>query len=281
MKKTVRRLLLKANANRILVNNKPLKINQFLSGFFSVRANNAVEPEITHFIDGFLKEGFYFVDIGANIGLLSIQAAEKIGASGKVLCFEPNPFVYRQLEELVRLNGKGNIHCFPFALGDQQQWLSLHMNDLDSILMTRSSFVIDDTHQKVKATEVLVLPLDNVYPKNSRLDLLKIDVEGAEISVLNGAKETIELYKPVVCLEVHGIYFDDPQEFISTIFSFFETAGYMSLNLLTNKETSTDDFLRDSGLRGIDPMSGKEFKTSGYGHLIFYHKAVNTFLING
>lgn len=272
MKKTIRRLLLKAKGNKILVNNKPVTINTFLSGFFSIRANNSVEAEITDFIDDFLNEGFYFVDVGANIGLLSIQASDKVGKSGKVLCFEPNPFVYHQLEELVRLNGKNNIHCFPLALGDSQQWLALHMNDLDSILMTRSSFVIDDSHKNARIAEVLVTSLDAVYPKNSRLDLLKIDVEGAELSVLEGARRTIELYKPVICLEVHGIYFEKPQEFVSSVFNFFGGVGYLAYNLVTKRKTDIEDFMKNSGVEGIDPMSGKDFKTSGYGHLVFYHQ---------
>jgi len=134
-----------------------------------------------------IKKGMCVVDVGANIGAYSVLAAEKVGESGKVVSVEPESTNYQRLVENIELNNFLNVIPKNIALADYigSGRLFLHSSSLDHSLVFKesdSSFL-----------EIPVMTLDGLLEEIGleNIDLLKIDAEGAEISVLKGAKRTL------------------------------------------------------------------------------------------
>lgn len=136
------------------------------------------------------------VDIGANMGAHTVNFAEMVGDTGKVLAFEPSRLVYYQLCGNVFANGYPNVYCENIAIGDHIDTVTVE--DLDYF----GDFVNSgNTHlDKNGSHEVIQRPLDWYELKN--VSLIKIDVQGYEPYVLNGAKQTILNNKPVIFIEI-------------------------------------------------------------------------------
>ena len=83
------------------------------------------EAHEREFLNRFLRPGDVFVDVGANIGLFTLIAAERVGPGGKVLAFEPTAKTFGRLVDNVQLNKLSNVECFKLALSDSQGHLQL------------------------------------------------------------------------------------------------------------------------------------------------------------
>jgi FkbM family methyltransferase len=130
-----------------------------------------------------------FVDIGGNIGLFTVLAA-RCGAT--VESFEPDPFNYRRLARNVALNGfaQDQVSLHQFALGDKTGHVTLRRPLNDNYGM--SSIVASHAPD---GTEVLIRRLDDILALSAKRFVVKIDVEGAELQVLDGARVTLEKMK--------------------------------------------------------------------------------------
>ncbi len=124
------------------------------------------------------------IDVGANIGTLSLACADQVGASGKVYSFEPHPETFRYLKNNIALNGFKNIQDFSYALGskDAQMYISDESDDSQNAIKNNGNGGIS----------VQMKTLDSLIPANQKIKLLKIDVEGYEGEVLSGAKRVCE-----------------------------------------------------------------------------------------
>lgn len=130
------------------------------------------------FIAQYLKQGDIYVDIGANIGALSLEAATAVGHRGRVYAFEPHPRIYRYLVGNIKLNKIDTISPYNLALGSQPGIL-------------RFSDEIGDDQNSVtekSGISVTVDTLDNLLSGETKTDiaLVKIDVEGYEKFVCEG-----------------------------------------------------------------------------------------------
>ena len=144
------------------------------------------------FLKAYLKPGDMFVDVGANIGLFSLIAAKVLGPSGKVYAFEPTGRIYDRLTYNVRLNAFEEVSCFRLALSDEvgTQSLFVSRDGFDAW----NSFAHPVAGQSFEREEVECETLDNFAKKHTllgRVSMMKLDVEGWEIPVLYGARETL------------------------------------------------------------------------------------------
>ena len=150
------------------------------------RALGRHEPARMEAIGRLLKRGSTFIDIGSNKGDFALLAAGKVGDSGKVFCFEPEPQNCRWIRESIKLNGYRNIRLFELALSDSNGEARLYLGrksgshtmvgpfqDWDSGVVTVRMRTLDDLLSEIHQEKV---------------DMMKIDVEGAELSVLKGAQ---------------------------------------------------------------------------------------------
>ena len=139
--------------------------------------------EAENFIWNYLKKDGVFIDIGANIGTTTLEASKKIGLDGKIFSFEPNPRIFKFLQGNVLLNKCKNVELFNFALGSKptdKYFSDIYTDESNSIQE-------DNTGIKVK-----MKTLDEIIPKEIKIDLIKIDVVGYEKFVFLGAGKILE-----------------------------------------------------------------------------------------
>ncbi len=138
-----------------------------------------------------------FVDVGANLGFFTFMASRRVGPGGRVVAFEPGADNYRMLEESVRINDASNVRTYRMAIGSSHGTADLYMN-LSSgghSLLPRSG--------NLGTEQVAVSPLDTAMGSlDGEIDLIKIDVEGAEMGVIAGAVETLKRTR-IVHIDIH------------------------------------------------------------------------------
>jgi len=176
------------------------------------------EKGTLYFITTYLNRGDCFVDVGANIGLMSIFASQCVGNPGKILAFEAHPETNQLLQENIALNHVKNIENFNFALGNEAGKATIYDNW--NVNRGGSSLVIHSENST--GFEVDVKTLDEVIQNDFQPKMIKVDVEGFEFQVLKGATNTIKNCKPILIIEF-SVSRDnqyDPFEMIDFIESF-------------------------------------------------------------
>lgn len=146
-------------------------------------------------ISAMLREGGTYVDIGANIGDLALAGAVAVGATGKVFAFEAHPRIFALMRENLQLNALSNIYPVNAACGATFGW-------------ARFSDERSDDMNKIGMGEIVVptIPADRLLPPNE-IDLVKVDVEGFELFVLQGL-ETVMDRTRFLFIEVGDVHFE-------------------------------------------------------------------------
>jgi FkbM family methyltransferase len=146
-----------------------------------------LEPGTRRVLSKLLVPGTTFVDVGAHIGLLTLAGARAVGASGKVLAIEPVPLCFELLQRSLTINGLAErVEGKCQAVGAHHAHCKFFVRDvLGHSSLTRGEFAAGDE------IEVNVTSLDELVRPGQRVDLIKIDVEGAELGVLEGMTRII------------------------------------------------------------------------------------------
>jgi FkbM family methyltransferase len=187
------------------------------------------QPEIWSSIAPSLSEGSVFFDVGAHIGYFSMKASRKVGPSGRVLSFEPNPETLKLLRDNVAANHTANVTVEPIACTDREQMLTLYAADIiNTGASSLSSANASITAAAPKAYAVRGRPIDDVVRELSlsRVDVIKVDVEGAEVSVMRGALETLRRFHPKVVIEVSPRQLASFHTTPDDLIALFQGAGY-------------------------------------------------------
>jgi FkbM family methyltransferase len=163
----------------------------------SLHETGTYEKGVLGFMEDYLQPGDIFVDIGANIGLMSIFASKCVGDTGHVHAFEALPKTALILEENMRINAVKNCTMHGFALGAAKGTATIYENM--QVNRGGASLVVSDGSQ---GTQISLEKLDDVYPNTAPIAMVKIDVEGYEPMVLEGAKHTLFRCRPIVIIEV-------------------------------------------------------------------------------
>jgi FkbM family methyltransferase len=173
-------------------------------------AHMPYEPGATGLVLGALGAGDIFVDVGANSGYFTVLAALRVGDGGRVFAFEPNPATRRQLEHHVAINGvAGRVSISDVALAgadqDEGRLFVSRWRDNDGIasLTPAPETVARGGLHPDHAIAVRVRTFDTWMRSAAlpRIDLMKIDVEGAEAQVLAGMADTLSRVPPrrIIC----------------------------------------------------------------------------------
>jgi FkbM family methyltransferase len=169
----------------------------------SVFVTGRYEPNEFCLLQRILKPGMTFIDAGANMGLYSVFAARRVGPRGKVLALEPSAREFEILQKNVKLNLLTNVITIRKALADRASDVDLSVAPLGkSGHNTLGAFGYDtalDHRERVQADRLD----DVVYSEGlTRVDVIKMDIEGAEMAALRGAEETLRQFKPVLLIEL-------------------------------------------------------------------------------
>ena len=155
------------------------------------------EPGVTEISNRYVKPDMSVVDIGANIGYFTMLMASLVDQSGLVVAVEPNPENIKLLEASRRVNGFGQVLVIQAAAGRHTGLLALnvsHSNGMAGDLPSNVDAIF-------AARPVPCFALDTILPQDRRINLVKIDTEGAELNALIGLSETIDRDRPVIVSE--------------------------------------------------------------------------------
>jgi FkbM family methyltransferase len=159
------------------------------------------EPKTTRYVCDSLGPGQVFLDIGANAGYFSLLASHCVGESGKVLAVEPNPAVAKQLRQNTQRNGLINVAIAEAACSDSIEVRNLYVSNAYN---TGLSSLSRDNLAWTKSVKVTCTTVDVLVEEYGldRVDLVKIDVEGAELQVLRGMTTVLKRLRPRIIIEL-------------------------------------------------------------------------------
>ena len=178
--------------HRFVWNTKGLPAKYGSAGFFVMRKYYEPLMEFGHTL---IKPGDVVVDGGANQGVFTCAFASAVGESGGVFAFEPLSYAFRRLQRNVELNGFSNCVLYNGALSDRAGEAVI-----DSSIGPVSASITRDFGGRC-LDRVVTTTVDKACASTSRLDFVKLDVEGAELATLRGARESIASHRPIVVVE--------------------------------------------------------------------------------
>ena len=135
--------------------------------------------------------------MGANIGFFSMLAATLVGPSGRVVSIEPGAGALALLAASAARNGFRQIEIWPVATAETRQVVGLAGLSSHGTLVERDAV----TPGSRMGSIVVALPIDELLAEEPRVDVIKLDVEGAEGRALRGARRTLEKHRPILVLE--------------------------------------------------------------------------------
>lgn len=158
------------------------------------------EPSVSQVAAGVVKKGMTVIDVGAHIGYYSLYFAKCVGPTGRVFSFEPVPENLALLRKNIELNQITWIEASPNAVYSSKKDIFLAVPNESA--NPGEGFLTHDRGGR----QILVhaVSLDSFCSSSDiRPDLIKLDVEGAELEALLGAKNTIDRYRPKLLIELH------------------------------------------------------------------------------
>ena len=167
------------------------------------------DPQTVKTFCSWLNPDTVFYDLGGNVGFYALMANRFI-STGKIYSFEPIPFLRSILEKHIALNQKhiqhDNISIQPFAISDQEREVIFSNN----IKLREGNTYKESAENFAKSKErirVKCYSIDELLQRGYDIpDIIKIDVEGAELDVLKGGINTLKIYKPSILLATHDCH---------------------------------------------------------------------------
>jgi FkbM family methyltransferase len=187
-----------------------------------------------------IKKSATVIDIGANVGNVTLGFSKLIGETGKVYSFEPDPLNFSRFKKNIELNHFKNIEALNFGLGNKNGSFSIVVHDELNRGMNR---LVENASENTVLCEVLVL--DDFISKNgiTKVDLIKIDVEGFEKKVLEGAYQLLKSQKPVLFIELDDNNLKDQGSSAKDLINYLEEFKYRIVHSEKDIEyTTTSDF---------------------------------------
>jgi FkbM family methyltransferase len=197
--------------------------------------SGAFENAETAFVMRFLRQGKTVLDVGAHHGFYTLLASLRVGPTGKIIAFEPSPRERKRLERHTKMNNCKNVRIEPFAVGASHGHGTLFLvegaEDYCNSLRPPAAEV------ETRTVDVEVISLDELLPRAAVqiVDFIKLDVEGAELGVLQGARRLLQAQpRPVLLVEVYDIRTKPWGYQAREIVQFLDRLGYQWFRLREN-----------------------------------------------
>lgn len=208
------------------------------------------EEQMKYLLERELGPGNVVLDIGANIGYYTAMIGNLVGQSGQVYAMEPEPRNYALLQDNVRLNGmEAWVETFNVAASDARGTARLFVSEYSN-LNTLFPEGYDGVHTPGvtgQVVEIEATDLSSFLEGRRPVDLLRMDIEGAEVEVLNGLAPAVEsgLFSGMILFEVHRPKYDDERHSMRAPLRWLFDHGYHARTLTSNDERRGR--LRDRG----------------------------------
>lgn len=213
------------------------------------------EPETIKFLKGNISSGSVVIEVGANIGAHTLTIAKLAGASGMVYAFEPTLYALNKLNHNILLNPhlKKNITVETQIVSDHsEQILKLPIKSGWGRFSNSSS-------NNTEIVDKKTISIDSYVEKMGikKVDLIKIDVDGYDFKVLSGAKKTIELFRPIIFIELCEYALQERGDSINDIFKMLLKFNYIPF---FENGTKVDDVHEVHKIIGMDISINGIFK---------------------
>jgi FkbM family methyltransferase len=175
---------------------------------YHLRFFGSYERQLRAVMRRVLRPGSVALDVGANVGWHTLLMSRLVGSEGCVVAVEANPSVRRMLDMHLSMNGAGNVRVVPFALAAKAQTLDFVGPDFDNPGAGDGHVASEEERSSGQTIKVQARTADEVAEEQElkRLDFVKIDVEGFEWPVLQGARECLARFRPAVVFEFDANY---------------------------------------------------------------------------
>ncbi len=192
---------------------------------------------------GLIKPAMHILDIGANIGETSMAFSKLTGVNGSVYSFEPDPQTFERLKKHLELNGCSNVIPVNKGLGKEEGELFLEEGENNS-----GGNRISPGQQAKQGKKIVITTMDKFAKANSisKIDFIKIDVEGYEYHVLLGAEETIDKHRPAFFIELVDDFLKDQGASSSMLIEFLHLKKYSISNANDGSVVSTETNFADT-----------------------------------
>lgn len=169
----------------------------------NIKLNGIWEAHLYKFYSKMIKPEYYIIDGGANIGFHSVQFA-KLASEGKVFCYEVQNYIYNILSTNILINGlSSRVEQYRLGLGDDTKENLLKPDSLDKQLTTEGYINYGGPGLVLADKSEDAIPIIGIDSLNlSRLDFVKLDIQGMEYDALVAAEKTIKKHKPILFLEI-------------------------------------------------------------------------------
>jgi FkbM family methyltransferase len=186
----------------------------------SLYFSGSFEPRAERVMARHLGPGLTAIDVGANVGYHALRMAVQVGPAGRVVAVEPAPSVVARLRRNLALNDFGNVDVVVAALSDHDAEASA--------LRLQSSYPLSGRGAR-EAVVTHVARLDSLVLERglSRVDFIKIDVDGQEARVLRGARETLSRHRPPVFFELTPSLVEEGGDSVGELFGSLLALGYV------------------------------------------------------
>jgi len=188
------------------------------------------EPHVLKWIEEWLRPGDTFYDVGAHYGWMSLLACRRVGARGKVFAFEPSPPLVEFLSFNKRANGFSQLQIIPKALAAiAEREAPFYVKDggdsfLNSLVPRLNQSLSNPPN--ISSIPVETTTLDAVAEETESIPTaIKIDVEGAELLVLQGGKRLLKLHRPILMVAIHPTWLS-PGQTAANLFALLRSFGY-------------------------------------------------------
>lgn len=175
------------------------------------------EPHVTRVMRPLLQPGTVMIDIGANIGYYTLLAASRVGSTGKVIAFEPGVDNCTLLHKSLQANHFENVVLHNVAVADTESVVGFYMYE------SNGHIIPDDL--SAHAAQVHTVMLDHVLRDEPRIDLIKMDIEGAEGRALQGMHRLMQRCHPIIFTELNpsalqAVSYMTPEEYMDRLRAF-------------------------------------------------------------
>jgi FkbM family methyltransferase len=167
-----------------------------------IYATGEFEPDVIAVARRFLQTGMTALDIGANVGFLTMVFSSIVGGRGRVIALEPQPVAINRLKVNLELNPDVYVELHQIAASDEEGEINFNCGPFEHSGIGS----IRQLNRESKQISVRTVKVDSILDPQLRINLVKIDVEGAELKVISGMQETIARWKPDLIIEVSDSY---------------------------------------------------------------------------
>jgi|TARA_R100000093_G_scaffold446_3_gene1273 FkbM family methyltransferase len=219
----------------------------------SIESYGRYQLEELKVFDKFVQSGDTVIDVGANIGTHTLWFANKVGASGFVMAFEPQRLIFQTLCANMAINSVQNVDCRQLGVGYAKRLVKVPV--LDPLKKNNFGGLSIDGH--AEGEDVAICRVDDIGL--TRCDFMKIDVEGMEPEVLQGAMNTIVECRPILYLELDR---DENVEFLQIFLEELKYKAEMHAPPLYSEDYEGENIFGEATSKNVLAIPQKIGKTN-------------------